>query len=1066
MMQRYPQRSIEHPRRVLVLWFVVICLMGAAIAVFPQIHMNPTFRSMIMADDPDRPADDRAKELFGSDEFVTIAIENPQGIFNIPTLTFIDQLTHKLEKVEGVREVYSLTRIDNIRGQDGTLVADDLITQLPTTPEEVQRIEREAYENPLFVNNIVAADKKVASINIELDLKSSTSEAHASITKAVYRIVDEVEPTRPAGVNTYVTGYPIGSYTGGLYMIEDMVLFGGASFAVLLIVMWLVFRCWQGVVGTMLVVMCSISASYGAMSILGVSVTMPLSAVMVFLTALGMQYSTYVGFAHRERVHHERSHARPIPRDHRFVLSEALRDVRGAVVLSAVTTAIGFGSMYVNRVPDLKLMGVFLVIGLLTTSFAVMTIFPAIFTLWPFEVPPRERHHHRLQKTIDRIAVVVTNRPRLMLALSAAVLGVGIFGVTQLDNNTDAMHYFRKSAEIRKSEDFVRHRMAGTTYLQAVVFGDQLDAFKQPENLKKLAAIQEYAEKLPHVTKTVSHADHIRLMNRALRDGAAAEYRIPDSKAAIEQYLLLHNDPDDFRLWIDSDYRNASVMIRMNTMASTVQRETEQKLEAFMRAQFPGWEVNLVGTNLLTHRAFDEMAGSMLRSIGIATVLIWLVMCIGLGSLKLGTLSLIPNLSPSIIIYAVLPVVGQSLDPPTAVTGAVALGILSDDTIHFFKTWLARRRTSGNDASTPVRETLAEIGKPLVLSAVVVATGFSIMFLSRYGTLVWSGIMMCIVVTTAVGWELFCTPALLRLLGNRRPRPVAAEDTASITDFRKVLADEQRTSFASYTDAEIARMATADFLALAGKTVIRHGGVSGTRRLLVELDIQPNQRILEVGAGVGTTAFDLAASEPTLRVTGVDLSAFMIERSRARAKELGLSDRVEFMQSQDANKLPFDDNTFDLVLVESVAMYNDAGQLFREILRVLRPGGRVGLHDWCWIDKPSADLEVMTCVVACGCNPGDVKFFTQSDWEDSLARQGFQIRFAEVYPFTFFSLSGMLDDEGTWGLLKMFGRVLRRRATARRMFSMMGFLARHEGKFGYTVTIAEKPQAAAAVAAA
>ncbi|HWU91444.1 MAG TPA: MMPL family transporter [Kofleriaceae bacterium] len=1064
-MQRYPQRSIAHPGRVLLIWLAVIALGAAAIALVPQLRMNPTFRSMIMSDDPDREADDRAKQIFGDDEFITIAIENPQGIFNLPTLAFIDQITRKVQGVEGVRQVYSLTRVDNIRGRDGTLIADDLITELPRTPEDVQRVEREAFENPLYVNNIIAADKKVASINVELDLSHTTSEAHAAITKAVYRIMDETEPAKPAGVKTYVTGYPVGSYIGGVYMIEDMVLFGGASFVVLLTVMWLVFRRWQGVLATLLVVMASLSVSYGVMSIAGVAVTMPLSAVMVFLTALGMQYSTYVGFAHRERVYHERGHGRPPPRDHRYILSEAMRDVRGSVGLSAVVTAVGFGSMFVNRIPDLRMMGLFLVIGLVTTSLGVMTIIPAVIAKFPFEVPDQNRHHYRLQQIIDRMGRVSTSRPWLMLSISGVIFALGIFGVTRLDNNTDAMHYFKKSAEVRQAEDFVRSRMAGTTYLQAVVAAPQVDAFKEPENLRKLAAIQRYAESLPHVTKTVSHADHISLMNRALRGGGAAEYRIPDTKAAIEQYLLLHNKPDEFRLWMDSDYRNASVMIRMDTMSSAVQRETEDKLEAFMQQQFPGWDVNLVGTNLLTHRAFDEMSTSMLQSLGLATILIWLIMCIGLGSFKLGTLSLIPNLAPSIIVYAFLPLLGQPLDPPTAVTGAVALGILSDDTVHFIKTWLGHRRRGNTDAVSAVLATLSEVGKPMILSSVVVMIGFSIMLLSRYGTLVWTGIMMCIVTSTAVLWELVCSPALLRLVGKRALKPVSEEST-SLEDFRKVYADDRRTSFADYSDEEITYMTTADFLALAGKTVIRHGGSNGTRRMLVELDVKPNHRILEVGAGVGATAFYLVANDPNIRVTGVDLSTFMIEQARKRADAMGFGDRVELVHTSEPTVLPFEDNTFDIVMCESVAMYNESEPFFRELFRVLKPGGRLGVHDWCWIGKPEKQLEVVTCVIACGCNPGDVKFYTQADWERSLTDQGFEIHFAEEYPFTFFSFSSMADDEGTWGLMKMFGRVLSRKATARRMFRMTAFLARHEGEYGYTVTVGRKPMPAAAAAEA
>ena len=1030
MMKRYAQRSLAHPKRVLLFWSLVFMVGAVAMMAVPQLRLNPTFKSMIMSDDPDRPADDRAKQIFGDDAMITIAVENEQGIFNIPTLTLIDQITQKLEGIEGVRKVYSLTRVDNIRGKDGVLVADDLITELPTTTEAVQWIEREAFENPLFVNNVVAADKKVASINVELDLEHGSTDAQATITKAVYRIVGEVEAAKPAGVNIHVTGYPVGSYVGGTYMLEDMVMFGGVSFMVLLIVMWLVFRNWQGVLATMLVVMCSIAASYGAMSLLGVAVTMPLSAVMVFLTALGMQYSTYIGFAHREAVHKEREHGRPMTRDHRFVVSEALGDVRGSVVLSAVTTAIGFGSMYMNRVPDLRLMGLFLVIGLVTTSLAVMTIHPAMIALFPIEVPEQGRDHKWLQSAIDRVGRLATTRPKLMLACSAGLFGLGVVGVLHLDTNTDAMHYFKKSAEVRKAEDFVRARMAGTTYLQAVVFADKIDTFKEPENLRKLVAIQRFAEAQPHVTKTVSHADHLSLMNRALRSGAASDYHVPDTKEAVEQYLLLHNEPDDFRLWIDSDYKTTSIMIRMDTMSSKVQRQFEDKLEAFMRAQFPTYEVNLVGTNLLTHRAFDEMATSMLKSLGLATFLIWLVMVIGLGSLKLGTLSLIPNLAPSVIVYALLPLVGHPLDPPAAVTGAVALGITSDDTIHFFKTWLARRRTAGSDAVTPVTSTLAEIGKPMVLSSVVVAVGFSIMLFSRYGTLVWNGIMMCIVTATAVVWELVCTPAMMRLLGGSS-RKTATTDVKEVFAVTQVEADDQ--------------------------TIIRHGGRSGTRRLLVELDLKPKERILELGAGVGAMAFTLVAREPTVHVTGVARSVSTADLSRKRAATLGMSDRIEFVSAAAPDVIPFPDDSFDAIIVDSVALHDDSDKLFREIFRVLKPGGRLGLQERCWTERRSADLVEATNATGGDRKPGDVRYFTQADWERTLRGHGFEIGFAQQYPFTLASFNGMRDDEGTWGQVKLVARAVVRPAVAKQMFRSMKLLSRYENDFGYMVTIANKP---------
>jgi hypothetical protein len=1063
-MKRYPQISVRHPGRVLLGWMLVVMAMGFAIAVYPQLGINPTFKSMIMPNDPDRAFDAEAKQLFGEDEVIVIAVENPRGVFDIPTLTFIDRITREVKAIPGVRDIYSLTDTDNIRGDGTTLLTEDLITELPKTKEDLARIEREAFENPIYLNTLVAADKKVASINVELASGHTTPDAEAAITKEVYAIVARAEQQKPVGVKTYVTGFPVASYLGGIYMLEDMAIFGGASCMILAIIMFLVFRNWQGVAFTMMVVMVSTSTTYGLMSLFGVKVTMPLSSILGFLTAIGMEYATYVGFAYRTQVQVERGHGRPVPADHRFIVSTATIDVRGAVILSAITTVACFGSMLTNKVPDLQTMGLFLAIGAAVAGFAAITIIPAFISLFPFTVPPEGKQHGALQRIIDRIGHIGVTWPRRVLACVFVVLAAGLLVITQLSTDSDGMQYFKESSEIRKADEFVRQRMAGPTYLQAVVKGGSLDTFKEPDNLRKLAEVQAYAETLPHVTKAVSHADHIRLLNKALKGGGADQYVLPTSRQAVEQYLLLHNEPDDFRLYVDHDYKNASILLRLDTMSSSALIDAERDLEAYMSQKFPGFESNVVGTTLLAHRAFHEMSTSMLVGLGVAAVLVWLVMVIGLGSFKLGTLSLLPNLAPAILVYSFLPLIGRKLDPPTAITGAIAIGIALDDTTHFFKTWMARRKLSTYDASSAVTRTLSEIGLPMVMSSFVLAAGFAVMMFSRYGVLVWMGVMLCVVAVSALLWDLFCTPAMLRLMPLKRRVPTP-DEVKAIGDFKKVRADERRTRLADYSDDEIRNMFTSDFLALSGKTVIGPGGSLGTRRLLVELDIKPHHKVLEIGTGPGATTFTLAR-DVGAHVTGVDTSEYMIEQVRKRAVDLGVTDKCTFVHLEDPNRLPFPDSSFDVVLTESVAMHTDTDRMFTEVLRVLKPGGKLGLHEWSWIDKPTQGLEFMTSVVASGSNPGETRFFSQKDWEERLKRHGFGIRYANEHPYAFFALSSMRNDEGTWGLVKMYARVLSRGAAARKLFRIVRFLSRYGGAFGFTVAVAEKPSALAPAAEA
>ncbi|MEO8702705.1 MAG: class I SAM-dependent methyltransferase [Kofleriaceae bacterium] len=458
-------------------------------------------------------------------------------------------------------------------------------------------------------------------------------------------------------------------------------------------------------------------------------------------------------------------------------------------------------------------------------------------------------------------------------------------------------------------------------------------------------------------------------------------------------------------------------------------------------------------------------AGVSVMPMCVAAGALWFVAFLGLGSPVRAALALLSALPPMLLAYVLFPV---------ALPAAIVFAIAAIHVLHVFKAW-GGAQDRGDDRVTAAIEVAGATGVPIVVSSFVAGIAFASLILAGE-PLPELGIALVIATASSALWVVASAPAMLVAYKSTLRTQPRAEDWGFIEGFSKVTAAEHITSFSEFSDEEIRNMFVGDFFALCGKTVMRHGGTHGTRRLLTELDIGPNSRVLEIGTGVGTSAFDLIAADPTIHVTGVDLSAFMVESSKRRIDEkvqtfvatggveAEFRNRLAFVHTSDPNVMPFPDNSFDVVLVEAVASYNDPRRFFPEILRVLKPGGRVGLHDWCWTMEPSADLEVHVCVMACGCNPGEMKFFTQNDWEQGLQRQGFDIRFAEQYPFTFFSWGTMADDEGTWPLIKMFARVFSRRAIAQRMMRMMFFLMRHEGAFGYTITVGQKPKQSAALA--
>ncbi len=145
-----------------------------------------------------------------------------------------------------------------------------------------------------------------------------------------------------------------------------------------------------------------------------------------------------------------------------------------------------------------------------------------------------------------------------------------------------------------------------------------------------------------------------------------------------------------------------------------------------------------------------------------------------------------------------------------------------------------------------------------------------------------------------------------------------------------------------------------------GLEVLHPGGLEITRELAELCHIDRNKVVLDVASGTGESACYLA-EKFGCKVVGVDVSEFMIKRARKKAMERGL--KIEF-RTGNAHNLPFNDNTFDVVISECTTCLLDKEQAIKEMTRVAKSGGYVGIHDICWkentpeeIKKRLADIE-------------------------------------------------------------------------------------------------------------
>jgi ubiquinone/menaquinone biosynthesis C-methylase UbiE len=184
----------------------------------------------------------------------------------------------------------------------------------------------------------------------------------------------------------------------------------------------------------------------------------------------------------------------------------------------------------------------------------------------------------------------------------------------------------------------------------------------------------------------------------------------------------------------------------------------------------------------------------------------------------------------------------------------------------------------------------------------------------------------------------------------------------------------------------------ADYLELQAKVgVSKHnGGYGATEELLAMCHLADGAKVLEVGCGIGVGAVYLAR-ERSCQVTAVDRSPQMIAWAKQRAAEAGVGYRIEH-QVADVGRLPFDDSSFDVVLAESVlAFVDDKAAAIAELVRVVKPGGRVGINETFWIADPPA--ECAGAVRGLG-----VALLNSEAWQALWDKSGLDPRDSRFYP--------------------------------------------------------------------
>lgn len=764
---------MESLYRAIVRWPVATLALVVAATVFfgwhaREIRLDASVETLLAEGDAEQAYYKEIRRLFGSDEIGVVGIL-ADDVYAPDVLRKIQRLTDEIAKVDGVAEVVSLTNaVDPVAD---VLDPPPLIPEIPSTPEESAALRAKVAERPIYVKNLVAADGRAAAINVFFEDMPEEEFARRGIDEQVQAIVAAADgPER-----VVYTGLPHFKAHSAEAMRADLRTFVPLSIAIVVVVLLACFQSVRGVVLPLVAILVTLVWTLGIMVLSGTPLSLGTIALPPLLLVLATAYCLHVVAEYYEAAEPGRTAS--------DLVLQVLRSVGAPIVITALTTAIGFLSLVTNPIVSIRHLGIFSAIGVAIAFVLSLIVVPAALVLLPPPSAARGDFSPRLSSSLGALAARSIRGRRLVIAATIVICVLGVSQVPRIQVDSNLQSFFRADDPVRVATDLINERLVGSMAFYVAIDADQPGTMKKLDTLERIRALQQRIDALPGVDKTISFVDYLELLDRGSQAGGGAEGDIiigPDGEiveggaaggtgmtfwenpAQLEPVLqLVASSPKSFARVINPDFSRTHILVRTTLARSSEIQALTSQIERFARQLFPPeLRARPTGNLILVTRTASDLVEGQIASLAMATLVIFGVMALMFLSLRIGFIAMIPNFVPVVVFFGLMGLTGAPLNLGTSIIASVVLGIVVDDTIHLMSRLSAEIRETTDQEEAMVR-TFSTVGKPALFTSVLLFLGFASLAISSFVPLQQFGILSATTIVTAIVTELALFPALL-----------------------------------------------------------------------------------------------------------------------------------------------------------------------------------------------------------------------------------------------------------------------------------------------------------------
>ncbi len=779
----------DNPLKVIIPVFIVIGFLAFHI---PSVKIDTSSEALLHKKDPSLEKYNVFRDQFGRSELIIIGILT-DNVFEPAFLEKLNAFHKEIEaKVPYVREVTSLMNMRFTQGKDDELIVEGFLEGWPDidlTPNELNTL---AMTSPAFRNYILSEDGKVTAVIIETEASYSDSGQDESPLAGFDDSSGNRENVLPEVAHHYLGSKENREITAavrkitGKYNASDFRLFpsGGPiiidafnqatmtdirrcivlSLAAVAFFLVLLFKRISGVILPVIIVIASLVSTIGLMAVFNVPIKITTTVIPAFLLSVGVADSVHIlAIFYRHFQKHNNKRA---------AVSFSLGHSGLAIVMTTLTTAAGLLSFSLADLAAIAEIGYFAAAGVMLALIYTITLLPAMLSFVPLKESDitGKKTSLFLDRLLSFTAGFAYSHPVSITIVGVFLICISTAFLFNLNFSHNIVKYFPKSSAERQNLAFIDSRLNGSISLEVVIDTQKENGIYEPEILNIVESMSSWLNKIKsgdiRVGKIFSINDIVKEINQALHDNNKAAYSIPQSRKIIAQELLLfeNSGAEDLERIVDSQFSKTRMTIKTPWVDAVICKKFISHIKKKFDQSFQKRaDITITGLMALLSRALSAAIYSMAKSYTAAFIVITLMMILLLGNMKTGLISMIPNLFPIVFIMGVMGSLEIPLDLNTLMIGSIAIGLVVDDTVHFMYNFQRYYNQTGN-ARTAIQETLLGTGRAMLITSLVLSTGFFVLMAATLNHLVRFGLFTGITILLALLADFLLAPALMVLI--------------------------------------------------------------------------------------------------------------------------------------------------------------------------------------------------------------------------------------------------------------------------------------------------------------